>query len=434
MKRIKSYLKIFKSLSFPNALIGNPGEAMTRPPTKTFGGDSLRISFRCFIFLVLSIYFVYPFYAIAGNSTPVVDQDMARKMALLDSQYKKASAEKYECHFEISRKALPKTDLYSSFSPNEITVSYQNHQVFQLTEPGWLGQDDVIRRLEMQCLEANGYVYLFLDASAFNACQKFKLCDPSYAAMSKDRGETWSSLQSLKQLLSVEKDRDILPPPQAVILGDQQGHILEVSSNRVGGQIYLLDPQLKLLRKISKLELKSPLYFYNGRFYFIQEIPEQSAGKKVYSGLTYLWISNDYGRTWSKIKTPDYVKSAVFIFHRGGPYYAYHTPYQQSSRSFIPALEHKGGFLKVQKLNADGFDGQPKILSQTASDVLHAYEADSPIIIWQDRRFDRSKGCGFIPLIGCVDSEPFEDVKAVYAGELDMDTWQLKESLIEYKE
>ena len=120
--------------------------------------------------------------------------------------------------------------------------------------------------------------------------------------------------------------------------------------------------------------------------------------------------------------------------HQGGLYYVYHTPYQQSFRSFIPALEHKGGFLKVQKFNAGGLEGQPKILSETASGVLHVYEADPPVIVWQDRRFDKPSACGFIPLIGCVDSEPFREVKATYAGELDIDTWRLKEFLIEYKE
>ena len=40
----RSYPKISKSLSFPNALVGNPDESMTGPPTKTFGGDNFRIN------------------------------------------------------------------------------------------------------------------------------------------------------------------------------------------------------------------------------------------------------------------------------------------------------------------------------------------------------------------------------------------------------
>ncbi len=39
-----SYSKISRSLSFPNALVGNPDETIIRPPTKTFGGDSLGIT------------------------------------------------------------------------------------------------------------------------------------------------------------------------------------------------------------------------------------------------------------------------------------------------------------------------------------------------------------------------------------------------------
>ncbi len=49
----RSYLKTSKNLSFPNVLVGNPqqihlgpDEAITGPPTKTFGGDNLRISSR----------------------------------------------------------------------------------------------------------------------------------------------------------------------------------------------------------------------------------------------------------------------------------------------------------------------------------------------------------------------------------------------------
>jgi len=40
----RSYPKTSKSLSFPNALVGNPGEVMIRPPTETFGGDNFGIN------------------------------------------------------------------------------------------------------------------------------------------------------------------------------------------------------------------------------------------------------------------------------------------------------------------------------------------------------------------------------------------------------
>ena len=40
----KSYSQTSKSLSFPNALIGNPDETMTGPPIKTFGGDNFLIN------------------------------------------------------------------------------------------------------------------------------------------------------------------------------------------------------------------------------------------------------------------------------------------------------------------------------------------------------------------------------------------------------
>ena len=41
--KLKPTVEATKSVSFPNALVGNPNDAMTRPPTKTFGGDNLGI-------------------------------------------------------------------------------------------------------------------------------------------------------------------------------------------------------------------------------------------------------------------------------------------------------------------------------------------------------------------------------------------------------
>jgi len=42
---LRSYLKTSRNLSFPNALVGNPDEAIIRPPTETFGGDNFEISY-----------------------------------------------------------------------------------------------------------------------------------------------------------------------------------------------------------------------------------------------------------------------------------------------------------------------------------------------------------------------------------------------------
>src|SRR5439155_170908 len=48
----KSNSQTSKRLSFPNASIGNPDETVTRPPTKTFGGDNFGInSHKCFLIL-----------------------------------------------------------------------------------------------------------------------------------------------------------------------------------------------------------------------------------------------------------------------------------------------------------------------------------------------------------------------------------------------
>ena len=48
----KIHSRTSKSLSFPNASIGNPDETVTGPPIKTFGGDALGInSHQCFLVL-----------------------------------------------------------------------------------------------------------------------------------------------------------------------------------------------------------------------------------------------------------------------------------------------------------------------------------------------------------------------------------------------
>ena len=56
---IKSYSTTFKSLSFPNALVGNPDKTITGPPTKTFGGDSLKIASSLLIIVYCSFWNIF---------------------------------------------------------------------------------------------------------------------------------------------------------------------------------------------------------------------------------------------------------------------------------------------------------------------------------------------------------------------------------------
>ncbi len=55
------------NLSFPNALVGNPGDPINRPPTKTFGGDNFGIGFNFFVF------FYFIFCCTSCQSQPVRD-------------------------------------------------------------------------------------------------------------------------------------------------------------------------------------------------------------------------------------------------------------------------------------------------------------------------------------------------------------------------
>ncbi len=50
----KIYFQTSKSLSFPNASIGNPAETLPGPPIKTFGGDNFGINSHKWFFDVLS--------------------------------------------------------------------------------------------------------------------------------------------------------------------------------------------------------------------------------------------------------------------------------------------------------------------------------------------------------------------------------------------
>src|SRR5918994_5121195 len=48
---MKRYSRTSKSLSFPNASIGNPDETTTGPPIRTFGGDSLGVNSHNFFLI-----------------------------------------------------------------------------------------------------------------------------------------------------------------------------------------------------------------------------------------------------------------------------------------------------------------------------------------------------------------------------------------------
>ena len=77
--------------------------------------------------------------------------------------------------------------------------------------------------------------------------------------------------------------------------------------------------------------------------------------------------------------------------------------------------------------------GKAKILLKTVERLLGVYKDEKPVFIWQDYRFHKSRKCGYIPVVGCIDSTPFRGPTVVYAGELDITNWKIDESIISYK-
>ena len=101
----------------------------------------------------------------------------------------------------------------------------------------------------------------------------------------------------------------------------------------------------------------------------------------------------------------------------------------------VPAINraHNCGYLKMEKLKDNGKWEKPKILIDTVGRLFGVYKDVNPVFVWQDLRLHKSRACGYIPLVGCIDSTPFRGPTVIYAGEFDVNTLKIKESIISYK-
>ena len=110
-------------------------------------------------------------------------------------------------------------------------------------------------------------------------------------------------------------------------------------------------------------------------------------------------------------------------------------PCSDSWFGLVPALNRSYvcGKIKIKKLSILGTWEKPQTILETVDKLTGVYNDEKPILVWRDFRFHKSRACGFIPLIGCVDSVPFRGPSVTFAGKLDIDTLTIDESIIEYK-
>jgi len=355
--------------------------------------------------LLLAICFICPLVFAAA---PVLDQNMAREVALLDNQTKQDFKQKDSCHFDINRKELPKTDPYGKSHPHEVIVSYQGHTVFDSIEPDWVGITQKVMGasavnynppyLPITCVSINNYRYFLFDARMSQACLMYKMCDAHYVALSKDNGVSWSAPQSVKV--------------NTYPLGDENSHLM---IGELNGKTYLFDPMFQELGVFKSNAVMSPFSFYEKRLYFIEEIVDGNN----HTGQSVLSESDDYGAHWKKVKLGEYITSGKFFKHGDGFYLVYSTP----CRDLKPCSA-----LKVMKIDSKDSFQSSQVLIKTAGTVLNVFDGSEPLIVWQDLRFYKLTGLG----IPWSDSPLFTVTHAIYAGHLDMQKMFIDEALIEY--
>lgn len=365
---------------------------------------------------------------------PAVDETIATYVARLKERGSEAARDRYGCQATAVARRLEKTDPYSLLTPHEITFYYLGHKILTLVNST---NDEPPK---FQCLKADRHVYLFLDTLGYESNVRFKLPGSSYVIWSSDDGSSWGELKNLRQFS--EKEDFVLTKDRLFhlvnIVGHANAHAVAIYNNRERAT-YLFDPEFNLLRVLRPHQRLLPrdgpgdFVFHGGSLYAVwRDCSEQGC----YDGGIYLEASKDYGRSWSRTVLP-YISASQLIATGGSLYHFFARPcsanFMEELMGFIPALHPKGlcGEIAVTRLEGEGGWSGPKVLVKSAKRLIGVYDNGHTIILWQDVRFHRSRGCGFIPLVGCVDSGPFQGPDMVFAGQLDLKTLTLKESVIQ---
>jgi len=374
------------------------------------------------------------------DNNQVINHDIARRIKDLKENNGYSSEDFNACQITWTVSELEKTDPYSQFQPHEISFYYEDQQILTLVNRQD-GKAESIEGLGLNCLEFNDHVYLFFDTLDYETRLKFDLTDLSYVVYSSDKGSSWSKLKSLHPFSA--KAKFILPRARfrkyVKIFGNANDHVLTIFNLR-DETTYLLDAELSILKtvsvynRLSDFDYPSDFAWHNDSLYLVRGSCEKVKGRIQCPSRAYMETSKDFGRTWKKEALP-FIKKSYFLTLSNSLYQFYSTSCPNSWFGLIPAINQSFtcGYVKVKKLESDGQWGKSKILIETASRLLGTYKDEKPILVWQDLRFHKKRSCGFIPLIGCVDSAPFRGPIVIYAGELDITNWHIDESIIKYK-
>lgn len=394
-------------------------------------------------FIYLNITILLSFLATAGHAGPdpytLLNPEMAKHVAGLKATGKHSVEDFNACQITSAVQELVSTDPHSSFIPFEITLYYEDNEIIKLINSrGKKGKE--LKGLNLNCVEFNQYIYLFFDTMSFEGRLKFNLSDLAYVIYSADHGRTWSSLKGLSPLS--KKTKFVIPHERFSqnlrFLGDTKGHAISIY-NIQDDTTYLLDPDFNILRtvsvynRLSGFDEPADFNYYNGRIYLTRGSCETKKGSISCPGFSYEETSNDYGKTWKKKIIP-YITASQFLTYNESLYNFSLSPCSSSWWKFVPALDKTNicGKLTIKKLNKIGEWGKPKILLKRVNKLISIYPEKSPLIVWQDLRFHKQRKCGFIPIVGCIDSGSFEGPHTIFAGRLNMDTLTLDESLIHY--
>ncbi|MCK5014218.1 MAG: hypothetical protein KAS66_10400 [Candidatus Omnitrophica bacterium] len=395
------------------------------------------VLFIVFVFLINS--FPGSLYADLDNNQ-VINHAMARRISELREKSGYSSEDFNACQVTWTVRELKKPDSYSQFQPHEITFQYNNQEIIKLVN-AHDGKAESIQDLGLHCLEFNDYVYLFFDTSPYETRMKFHLSDLSYVTYSSDQGASWSELKSLHPFSA--KAKFILPynrfEQYTKIFGNTNNHVLSIF-NLLDETTYLFDAEFNILKtlsvynRLSNFDNPTDFYWHNDTLYLVRGSCEKVRGRLQCPARTYMETSKDFGKYWER-QTLAFTKKSFFITLNDTLYRFYSTSCRSSWFGLIPAINrsNKCGYIKVEKLDENGKWEKAKILIKTVSRLFDVYRDEKPILVWQDLRFHKSRPCGYIPLVGCVDSTPFRGPTVIYAGELDITNWHIDESIITYK-
>jgi len=375
-----------------------------------------------------------------GLDEQVINKDIAKRIEELKEENGYSSEDFNACQITWAVRELEKSDRDSEFRPHEVAFQYENREIIKLVNKND-GEADSIKGLGLNCLEFNNYVYLFFDTLDYKTRRKFNLKDLSYVIYSSDKGESWSKLLSLhpfsvkaKFSLQHNKFRKYLK-----VFGDKNTHVLSIFNLR-DETTYLFDPEFNILKtvpvynRLSDFDYPTDFYYYKNTLYLVRGSCELVRGHIRCPSRSYIETSRDFGRTWKRETFP-FIKKSYFLTLDNTLHHFYLKPCPNNWLNPIPAFNNSGicGNLHVRKLSILGQWEKPKILIRTVDTLLGIYLDTKPILVWKDFRFHKSRSCGYLPLIGCVESNPFRGPEVVYAGKLDISNWSIEESLIKYK-